>query len=52
MRWIILGCVVFMVIIGLISSAVERRRDEEYIEETSRQLGKAAEWWYGKNRKA
>lgn len=51
MWWFILGFVVFMLIIGFISSAVERRRDEEYIEETSRQLGKAAEWWYNKNRK-
>lgn len=47
----ILGFVVFMLIIGLISSAVEQRRDEEYIEETSKQLVKGAEWWYGKNRK-
>lgn len=38
----------FIVIFGMIGSAVEQRRDEEFIEETSRQLGKAAEWWYGK----
>lgn len=44
--------VVVIVIVGLIGSTVEQRRDEEYIEETSRQLGKAAEWWYGKNRKS
>lgn len=51
MLWFILGFVIFMLIIGLIGSAVEQRRDEEFIEETSRQLGKAAEWWYNKNRK-
>lgn len=51
MWWFILGFIVVIVIVGLIGSTVEQRRDEEYIEETSRQLGKAAEWWYGKNRK-
>lgn len=48
MWWFILGFVVFIVIVGLIGSAVEQRRNEGYIEETSKQLGKAAEWWYGK----
>lgn len=38
----------FFVIFGMIVSTVEQRRDEEFIEETSKQLGKAAEWWYGK----
>lgn len=51
MWWFILGFVVFIVIVGLIGSAVEQRRDEEYIEETSKQLGKAAEWWYGQKHK-
>ena len=51
MFWFIFGFVVFIVIVGLIGSTVEQRRDEEYIEETSKQLGKAAEWWYGKNKK-
>lgn len=51
MWWFILGFVVFMLIIGTISSAVEQQRDEEFIEETSKQLGKATEWWYGKNKK-
>lgn len=35
----------------MISSTVERERDKEFIEETAEQLGKAAEWWYGKNKK-
>lgn len=48
---VIIGFVFFIVIVGLIGSTVEQRRDEEYIEETSKQLGKAAEWWYGKNKK-
>ena len=39
---------VFIIILGMISSAVERERDEEFIEKTAEQLGKAAEWWYGK----
>lgn len=51
MWWFIIGLVVFIVILGMISSAVEQRRDEEFIEETSKQLGKSAEWWYGKNKK-
>ena len=51
MWWFIIGFVVFIVIFGMISSAVEQRRDEEFIEETSKQLGKAAEGWYGKNKK-
>lgn len=46
----ITGFVIFIVIFGIISSAVEQRRDKEFIEETSKQLGKAAEWWYGKKR--
>ena len=51
MWWFIIGFVIFIVILGIISSAVEQRRDEEFVEETSKQLGKAAEWWYGKNKK-
>ena len=51
MWWFIIGVVVFIIIVGLIGSGVEQRRDEEFIEETSKQLGKIVEWWYGKNRK-
>jgi hypothetical protein len=51
MWWFIIGGVVFFVIFGMIGSAIEQRRDEEFIEETSKQLGKAAEWWYSKNKK-
>ena len=51
MWWLIIGFVVFIVFFGMIVSAVEQRRDEEFMEETSRQIGKAAEWWYGKNKK-
>jgi hypothetical protein len=40
--------VVYIVILGLISSAVEQQRDEEFREQTAEQLGKLAEWWYGK----
>ena len=47
----IIGFVVFIVIFGMIGSAIEQRRDEEFIEETAEQLGKLAEWWYGKNKK-
>lgn len=38
----------FFVIFGMIGSAVEQRRDEEFREQTAEQLGKLAEWWYGK----
>ena len=48
MWWFIIGFVVFIIIFGMIGSAVEQRRDEEFIEETSKQLSKTAEWWYGK----
>lgn len=46
--WHLIGLIVFIIILGIISSAVERERDEEFIEETAEQLGRAAEWWYGK----
>ena len=39
---------IFIIILGLISSAIERERDKEFKEKTAKQLGKAAEWWYGK----
>ena len=42
------GCGFFFVIFGMIGSAVEQRRDEEFREQTAEQLGKLAEWWYGK----
>ena len=48
--WHLIGLIVFIIILGMISSAVERERDEEFIEETAEQLGRAAEWWYGKKR--
>ena len=51
MWWFIIGLVVFIVILGMISSTVEQRRDEEFIEQTAEQLGKLAEWWYSKNKK-
>ena len=46
--WFLIGLMIFIIILGMISSAVERERDEEFIEETAEQLGRAAEWWYGK----
>lgn len=46
--WGLIILMVFIIILGMISSAVERERDEEIIEKTAKQLGKAAEWWYGK----
>ena len=46
--WGLIFLMVFIIILGMISSAVERKRDEEFIEKTAEQLGKAAEWWYGK----
>ena len=48
MWWFIIGFVIFIVIFGMIGSAVEQRRDEEFVEQTTEQLGKLAEWWYGK----
>ena len=51
MWWLIVGFVVFIVSLGMVSSFVEQERDKEFIEETSKQLDKAAEWWYGKNKK-
>lgn len=46
--WGLIILMVFMIILGLISSAVERERDKEFMEKTAEQLGKAAEWWYSK----
>lgn len=51
MWWVGIGFVSFIVIFGMISSAVEQERDKEFIEETSKQLGKATEWWYSKKYK-
>ena len=51
MWWFIIGFVVFIIIFGMICSAVEQRRDEEFREQSAEQLGKLAEWWYGKNKK-
>jgi hypothetical protein len=48
--WFLIGLMIFIIILGMISSAVERERDKEFIEETAEQLGRAAEWWYGKKR--
>ena len=48
MWWFIIGFVLFIVIFGMIGSAVEQRRDEEFREQTAEQLGKLAEWWYNK----
>ena len=42
---------VFIVILGMISSAVEQERNKEFVEQTAEQLGKLTEWWYGKNKK-
>lgn len=51
MWWFIIGFVLFIVIFGMIGSAVEQERDKEFREQTTEQLGKLAEWWYGKNKK-
>lgn len=51
MWWFIIGFVVFIVILGMISSAVEQEQDKELVERTAEQFGKLAEWWYGKNKK-
>ena len=48
MLFLFFSLIIFIIILGMISSAVERKRDEEFIEKTAEQLGKAAEWWYGK----
>ncbi len=48
--WFLVGLMVFIFILGMIISAIERERDEEFRKQTAEQLGKAAEWWYGKNR--
>ena len=46
--WGLIILMVFIIILGMISSAIEREQDKNFIEETAEQLGKAAEWWYGK----
>lgn len=51
MWWFIIGFVVFIVIFGMISSAVEREREKEFREQSAKQIGELAEWWYGKNKK-
>lgn len=51
MWWVIIGFVVFIIIFGMIGSAIERRRDKDFREQTAEQLSKLAEWWYGKNKK-
>ena len=48
MWWFIIGVVVFFVIFGMIGSTIEQQQDEEFREQTAEQLGKLAEWWYGK----
>lgn len=48
MWWFIIGFVFFIVIFGMIGSAVEQRRDKEFREQSAEQLGKLTEWWYGK----
>lgn len=51
MWWLIIGFVCFIAILGMISSNVEQKRDKEFREQTTEQLGKLAEWWYDKNKK-
>ena len=51
MWWFIIGFVIFVVIFGMINAAVDLGQDKEFVEHTSEQLGKLAEWWYGKNKK-
>lgn len=48
MWWFIIGFVVFIVIFGMIGSAVEQRRDEEFRKQSAKQLDKLVEWWYDK----
>ena len=48
--WFLIDLMIFIIILGMISPAVERERDEEFIEKTTEQLGKAAEWWYSEKR--
>ena len=48
MLFLFFSLIIFIIILGLVSSAIERERDKEFIEKTAEQLGKAAEWWYGK----
>jgi hypothetical protein len=48
MWWFIIGFVGFIVILGMISSAVEQERNKEFLKQTAEQLGKLAEWWYDK----
>jgi hypothetical protein len=49
--WSLIGLIVFIIILGMISSINERERDKEFVEKSSEQLGKVAEWLYGKNKK-
>lgn len=51
MWWVIIGVVVFIVIFGMIGSTVEQERDKEFREQSAKQIGELAEWWYGKNKK-
>ena len=46
--WWFIGFVVFIIVFGMIGSVVEQRRDEEFRKQSVEQLGKLAEWWYGK----
>ena len=48
--WFLIGLMIFIIILGMISSANEREQDKKFIEQTAKQLGKAAEWWYGKKK--
>ena len=47
----IIGFAIFIVIFGMIGSTIEKERDKEFREQTAEQLGKLADWWYGKNKK-
>ena len=51
MWWSIIGLVVFIVFLGMISSTVEQEREKEFREESAKQIGELAKWWYSKNKK-
>lgn len=38
-----------IVLIALVASKIESKRDKEYIETTNKQISETAKWWYNKH---